>query len=106
MAPFSRFQVSPYKNALPTPTPASQHLFPPTTSAHSAAAIAGTDDWVLVSSGSDVLAVGWEDQGKGFQHERRSWNAGVGEIIGLTVQPDAWVAVSGRSGVRAARWSS
>jgi hypothetical protein len=97
MAPFSRFQVSPYKNALPSPTPAAQHLFPPAT-AHSAA-IAGTDDWVLVGSGSDVLAVGWEEWGKGFQHERRSWNAGVGEIVGLTVQPEAWLAVSGKSGV-------
>lgn len=97
MAPFSRFQVSPYKNALPSPTPPAAHYFPSTPS-HSAA-VASSDDWLYVGSGAEVVVLGWDEHGKG-ERERKSWHAGVGEVVSLAVQQGAWLAVSGKTAVR------
>jgi hypothetical protein len=99
MAPFSRFQASPYKNALPIPSPPTSHYFPHLSSQPTA--VAASEDAIFVASGSEITVLRWEDQGKGSVKEHRSWNPAVGDINDLRVQGGVWLSVSGRTSVRA-----
>lgn len=98
MAPFNRFQASPYKNALPKPSPPTSHYFPHLSSQPTA--VAASEDAIFVVSGSEITVLGWEDQGKVSVKERRSWNPAVGEIKELRVQGGVGLFVSGKTSVR------